>query len=49
MSDRSRQTNYAGGRNYLVTPQDSPAYARRFGRLEVTVCNLEGIGADAAA
>jgi len=34
---------YPKGKNYLVTPQDGPAYARRVGRLEVQVCNPEGI------
>jgi predicted AAA+ superfamily ATPase len=35
---------YPEGRNYLVTPLDAPAYARRFGKLEVTVCAPQGIG-----
>jgi predicted AAA+ superfamily ATPase len=34
---------YPKGRNYLVTPSEAPAYARRFGQLEVTVCEPGGI------
>ena len=34
---------YPKGRNYLVTPLEGPAYARRFGNLEVTVCEPDGI------
>ena len=29
---------YPQGRNYLVTPSGDPAYVRRYGELEVTVC-----------
>jgi hypothetical protein len=34
---------YPKGRNYLVIPLEAPAYARRFGKLEVTVCEPGGI------
>ena len=40
------RSHYPKGKNYLVTPHDAPPYARRFGTLEVAVCNPEGIGAD---
>jgi len=33
------------GKNYLVTPHDGPAEAKRFDRLEVTGRNPQGIGA----
>jgi hypothetical protein len=36
---------YPKGQNYLVTPLEGPAYARRFGKLEVTVCEPDGIEA----
>jgi hypothetical protein len=36
---------YPKGQNYLVTPLEGPAYARRFGKLEVTVCEPDGIKA----
>jgi predicted AAA+ superfamily ATPase len=36
---------YPTGRNYLVTPLEGPTYARRFGKLEVTVCEPDGIEA----
>ncbi len=35
---RSGKTTLAHGRNYLVTPSGDPAYVRRYGELEVTVC-----------
>jgi len=35
---------YPKGRNYLVTPLEGPAYRKRFGKLEVTVCGPDGIG-----
>ena len=38
------RSHYPKGKNYLVTPQEGPAYPRRVGRLEVKVCNPEGIG-----
>lgn len=34
---------YPKGRNYLVTPLGGPAHARRFGQLEVTVCEPDGM------
>jgi hypothetical protein len=34
---------YPKGRNCLVTPLEGPAYGKRFGKLEVTVCGLEGM------
>jgi hypothetical protein len=37
---------YPSGKNYVVTPHDRPAYVRRLGGLEVTVCNPEGLGWD---
>ena len=37
---------YPKGKNYLVTPQDGPAYVRRLRKLEVTVCTPGGAGAD---
>ena len=40
---------YPRGKNYLVTPHDGPAYPRRFGRLQVTVCNPDGIGTDSGS
>lgn len=43
------RTHYPSGKNYLVTPQESPPYARRFGALEVAVCNPGGIGAGTVA
>jgi len=43
------RSHHPSGKNYLVTPHDGPPYARRFGRLQVTVCNLEGIGVDSAS
>ncbi len=36
---------YAKGEDYLVTPQEAPAYRKRFAKLEVTVCGPQGIGA----
>jgi len=43
------RSHYPRGKNYLVTPQDGRAYARRLGTIEVAVCNPEGIGADSTA
>jgi predicted AAA+ superfamily ATPase len=40
------RSHYPSGKNYLVTPHESLPYARRFGKLEVAVCNPAGIGAD---
>ena len=37
------RSSYPRGTNYLVAPQGEPSYRRRFGKLEVTVCNPEGI------
>jgi hypothetical protein len=34
---------YPHGRNFLVTPLAGPAYSRRFGDLEVRVCNPDGL------
>ncbi|MBI4472286.1 MAG: ATP-binding protein [Acidobacteria bacterium] len=34
---------YPKGQNHLVTPSAEPAYVRRFGRLEVTVCTPSGV------
>ena len=34
---------YPEGRNFLVTPLEGPAYRKRFGKLEVTVCGPEGL------
>ena len=39
------RSHYPKGRNYLVTPLDGRAYARRFGKLDVKVCSPDGIGA----
>lgn len=38
------RSHYPKGKNYLVTPLDGPAYAKRFDTLEVKVCNPAGIG-----
>jgi hypothetical protein len=38
------RSRYPSGRNYLVTPREGPVYAKRFGTLEVLVCDPEGIG-----
>jgi hypothetical protein len=35
---------YPKGHNYLVTPMKGPAYVKRFGEVEVTLCDLAGIG-----
>lgn len=43
------RSHYPKGDNYLVTPQDGPVYARRFGPLKVAVCNPAGIGAASAS
>ncbi len=43
------RADYPRGKNYLVTPREGPAYVKRFGSLEVTVCSPEGIGADSIA
>ena len=43
------RADYPRGKNYLVTPSEGPAYVRRFGSLEVTVCSPEGIGADSTS
>ncbi len=40
------RSRYPKGKNYLVTPHDGPAHARRSGALQVTVCNPGGIGPD---
>ncbi|NOS69926.1 MAG: DUF4143 domain-containing protein [Verrucomicrobia bacterium] len=34
---------YPKGRNHLVTSVEGPAYAKRFGKLEVTICEPDGI------
>lgn len=34
---------YPNGQNYLVAPMDGPAYVKRFGGLEVTLCPPGGI------
>ncbi len=34
---------YPKGRNYFVTPLEGPSYAKRFGKLEVTVCEPDAI------
>jgi uncharacterized protein len=34
---------YPNGQNYLITPRDGPAYVKRFGELEVTLCEPGGI------
>ncbi|MEW6683493.1 MAG: ATP-binding protein [Nitrospirota bacterium] len=39
------RSHYPKGKNYLVTPHHGPAYVKRFNRLEVTVCNPQGIPA----
>jgi hypothetical protein len=39
------RSHYPKGKNYLVTPHDGPAYARRFGSLDVFVGNPGEIGA----
>jgi len=33
------RTRYPKGRNYLVTPRERPAYVKKFGALEVSVCS----------
>ena len=38
------RSHHPTGKNYLVTPLDGPAYAKRFGKLEVKVCSPGGIG-----
>jgi predicted AAA+ superfamily ATPase len=38
------RSRYPEGRNYVVTPQSGPAYVRRFGEIEVTICSPEGLG-----
>jgi predicted AAA+ superfamily ATPase len=43
------RSRYPRGRNYLVTPREGPAYVRRFGALEVLVCDPAGIGRDIVA
>jgi hypothetical protein len=43
------RSHYPEGANYLVAPLDGPPYARRLGRLQVAVCNPDGIGADPAS
>lgn len=35
---------YPKGRNYLIAPLQIPAYEKRFGQLEVSICGSEGIG-----
>ncbi|MBI3450166.1 MAG: ATP-binding protein [Acidobacteria bacterium] len=42
------RSHYPKGRNYLVTPRDGHAYAKKFGALQMSVCSPEEIGADAA-
>jgi hypothetical protein len=37
------RSNYAKGRNALVTPLEGPAYRKLLGKLEVTACGLGGI------
>jgi predicted AAA+ superfamily ATPase len=39
------RSHHPGGGNYLVTPQEGPAYAKRFGSLKVVVCGPEEVGA----
>lgn len=34
---------YPKGRNFLVTPLEGPDYRKRLGKLEVTVCGLDGL------
>lgn len=36
---------YPNGRNYLVSPMEAPAYVKRFGELQVTLCEPGGIAA----
>ena len=38
------RSRFPKGRNYLVAPVGGPAYARRFGKVEVKVCSPEGVG-----
>jgi hypothetical protein len=49
VSLREFRAHYPKGRNFLVTPRESPPYAKRFGGLEVTVCNPGGLVADGRA
>jgi predicted AAA+ superfamily ATPase len=37
------RTYYPKGRNYLVTPSGHPAYAKRFGSLDVRICTPDDI------
>lgn len=37
------RSNHPRGRNFVVTPGGTPAYQRRFGDLEVTVCTPAGL------
>jgi hypothetical protein len=34
---------YPSGRNYLIAPHHGPAYTKRFGALEVRICEPAGI------
>lgn len=43
------RSHYPKGKNYLVTPHEGPPYPRRFGSLEIVVCNPEGLGASSAS
>jgi hypothetical protein len=38
------RSHYPKGRNYLVAPLSGPAFARRFGKVEVKVCSPGAIG-----
>jgi predicted AAA+ superfamily ATPase len=43
---RTFRAHYPKGQNYLVTPHEGPAYARRFGPLVLSVCAPDRIGAE---
>lgn len=40
---RAFRSLYPNGKNYVVSPSAEPAYARRFGEMEVKVCTPAGI------
>jgi hypothetical protein len=43
VSDRLFRSAYPKGRNFLVTPMAGRAYAKRFGKLQVSVCGIGGL------
>jgi uncharacterized protein len=38
------RSHYPKGRNFVVSPLNGPAYAKRFGKIEVRMCSPEAIG-----